>query len=634
VIAAVLVLCLAAPAGAEDVKVTGKNITIAAYVTSIDPFSPLNQADIPSLRSRLAMGPAGLVGFAAVSPAPLPAALAAGAGTFPYSFHRGDVVLLVIRGVPREGWHTYPIKGLPGQDENQLGKIELKSDQLAFVGPTIESKPSLVDEKGIGKQLQYHEPFTWIQAVLIKPSTPPGQVVDLSVNLPIQVCDENHCVKETDLAFSVPLLISTAAPLALSSDTEKQLREWEDTAKARTAREKTNGAKTVSPSASFDIQKLVIEEGDHVIGGAAKDEGLWATIIKAIVAGFISLVTPCVFPMIPVTVSIFLKRSEAKVGPDETPGPGPITMAVVYCGTIVAVLTAGGIALVSVLATISQHWATNLFLTFIFVFFALSLLGMYEIQLPSGLANLTGSKQGQSGLTGIVFMALTFSIISFACVGPIYGGFITLEAASGSAGGWLPRVLGPLAFSLAFASPFFFLALFPTLLKSMPKSGSWMNSVKVVMGFLELAAAFKFIRAAELNYLQKSEYFTFDLCLGAYVALAFACGLYLLNVYRLPHDHEAPETIGVPRLMFSLMFITIGLYLLPGLFKVPDLFKDGRPRAVALEKSQKPRGVVYDWARAFLLPDDASDWGSNLATAIAQAEKEGKPIFIDFTGLG
>jgi thiol:disulfide interchange protein DsbD len=218
-------------------------------------------------------------------------------------------------------------------------------------------------------------------------------------------------------------------------------------------------------------------------------------------------------------------------------------------------------------------------------------------------------------------MALTFSIISFACVGPIYGGFITLEAANGG-GDWLGRILGPLAFSLAFAAPFFLLALFPTMLKSLPKSGSWMNSVKVVMGFLELAAAFKFIRAAELNFYHKSEFFTYDLCLSAYVVLALVCGLYLLNLYRLPHDHEAPESIGVGRLVVALFFLTMGLYLLPG------LFKDDRDR------SQRVRGVTYQWVRAFLLPDDLSDWNADLAAAIAQSRQDNKPIFIDFTGVG
>jgi thiol:disulfide interchange protein DsbD len=344
--------------------------------------------------------------------------------------------------------------------------------------------------------------------------------------------------------------------------------------------------------------------------------GLWATIVTAVLGGFIALLTPCVFPMIPVTVSFFLKQGERA-------HHRPLTMASVYCATIIAVLTVGGMALVHVLQVISQHWITNIFLTGVFVFFALSLLGMYEIALPSSLANLTGAREGRGGLIGIVFMALTFSIISFACVGPIYGGFITLEAASqSSVSGWLQRFLGPFAFAVAFASPFFVLALFPSLLRSMPRSGSWMNSVKVVMGFLELAAAFKFVRAAELNYLAKSEYFTFDLVLGIYIALAVACGLYLLNVFRLPHDHDAAESIGVPRLVFGLVFLSFAFYLMPG------LFKDDKG------KSQKPRGEVYEWVSAFLLPDNPSDWRMDLATALAAAEREKKPLFIDFTGLG
>src|SRR5262249_33905238 len=159
----------------------------------------------------------------------------------------------------------------------------------------------------------------------------------------------------------------------------------------------------------------------------------------------------------------------------------------------------------------------------------------------------------------------TFSIISFACVGPIYGAFISFQAtASGTAGGYLRRALPVLAFSAAFASPFFVLALFPSLLRTMPRAGSWMNPVNGLLGFLELAAAIKFARAAELALTQSSTLLTFDFALGMYVALSVACGLYLLGVYRLPHDHDAPESIGVLRLVFSLTFFTLGVYLLPG----------------------------------------------------------------------
>jgi thiol:disulfide interchange protein DsbD len=539
---------------------------------------------------------------------------------------RGETFLVTIEGTPQPGWHTYPIhKHTPEQSTAQLSKVVLKdSKDFAALWPVSESEPELVTQPGdLGKAYEYEGPFTWTMEVLARPSASSGSV-ELNLDVSLQVCDPNRCVPEK-YTLTAPINIASAEPVALTPEVEKSLREY-DTARQKERVERDKGTSpSPSPSASeasapaetFDWRSYQVVDSpalESFSGNGSHNGGLWATIVTAILGGFISLLTPCVFPMIPVTVSFFLKQSERV-------HHRPLTMAAVYCATIVAVLTAGGIALVHFLQVISQHWTTNVFLTGVFIFFALSLLGMYEIELPAGLANLTGAREGKGGLVGIVFMALTFSIISFACVGPIYGAFITLEASS-SLTGWLQRILGPLAFSLAFASPFFVLALFPSLLRQMPKSGSWMNSVKVVMGFLELAAAFKFVRAAELNLLAKSEYFTFDLVLGIYIALAVACGLYLLNVFRLPHDHEAAESIGVPRLVFGLVFLSFAFYLVPG------IFKDDRG------KSQKPRGVVYEWVSAFLLPDNPSDWRTNLATALAAAEREKKPLFIDFTGLG
>jgi thiol:disulfide interchange protein DsbD len=376
--------------------------------------------------------------------------------------------------------------------------------------------------------------------------------------------------------------------------------------------------------------------------------------------GFLSLITPCVFPMIPITVSFFLKQSEKATkppppAPDPTGGTGvvavlappaaavrrgphPVLLAAVYSGTIVVVLTLGGVLLIPVLQPFSQHWITNLVLGGLFVFFALSLFGMYDIALPSGLAGLTSAREGRGGFAGVVFMALTFTIISFACVAPFYGGFIALSASS-SAADWLKLCLGAFAFSAAFASPFFLLALFPFLLKRLPKSGSWLNSVKVVMGFVELAAAFKFLRAAELYLFGKADFLSHDLVLGVYVALAVACGLYLLNVYRLPHDHDAPHGLSVPRLLFSIAFLALGLYLLPGLFR----FGGG--------EKQRPAGAVFAWLDSFLLPDPVDDsvaqggapespgqakglvWSGDLQAALKQAEAEKKLVFLDFTGI-
>jgi thiol:disulfide interchange protein len=537
-----------------------------------------------------------------------------------FEVRRGETFLVQIEGTPQAGWHTYPIaKHTEVQSTAQLSQVRLgDSKEFVSLWPIVESEPELkAEESSSGLIYEYEKPFTWIMEVLTRPEAAPG-MHNLEIQIRLQVCDPKGCLTEKQ-TLTVPVRVSAAQAVALAPAVQKLLKNY-DEARTRTPEKGTDVPRgslaASSAQTTFDWREYQVVNSPSLesVSGGRGHAGLWATIVTAILGGFISLLTPCVFPMIPVTVSFFLKQSERV-------HHRPLTMAAVYCATIVAVLTAGGIALVHVLQIISQHWITNVFLTGVFIFFALSLLGMYEIELPSGLANLTGAREGKGGLVGIIFMALTFSIISFACVGPIYGAFITLEAAQ-SVVGWLQRVLGPLAFALAFSSPFFVLALFPTLLRSLPKSGSWMNSVKVVMGFLELAAAFKFVRAAELNFLGKSEYFTFDLVLGIYVALAVACGLYLLNVYRLPHDHDVAESIGVPRLVFGLVFLSFAFYLLPG------IFKDDHGR------SQKPRGVVYEWVSAFLLPDERSEWGTDLPAALARAERESKPLFIDFTGLG
>jgi thiol:disulfide interchange protein DsbD len=530
-------------------------------------------------------------------------------------FRRGEVLLLTIRGIPQQGWYTYPIsKAAPGQPDAQLSHLTITSKAFVPVGVVQESEPHLATQEGIGQYYKFDGPFTWTQEVLVRPDAPAGETVNLDVQIKLQVC-EKVCVVEQH-RLSVPVSISTASAVPLTPALDKALRDSDSATTKPPAT--TVGRETPSAAATgdFDWRQLKVVDREGAVGVSGKDSGLLALLLTAVIGGLISLATPCVFPMIPVTVSIFLKQQESGAG-------RAVARAFVYSLTLVVVLTIGGIVLGSALQKISQHWATNLVLTLVFIFFGLSLLGMYDITLPSWLSDVTSSGEGKGGMLGIVFMALTFSIVSFACVGPIYGGFTALSATSPSAvTGWAQRILAPLAFSIAFASPFFVLALFPSLLKTMPRSGSWMNTVKVTLGFLELAAAFKFVRAAELNLLARSDYFTFDLVMGIYIALAVACGLYLLNLYRLPHDHEVPESISVPRLTTGLLFLSLALYLLPG------IFKDDRGR------SQKPRGVVYEWTRSFLLPDDPSEWSANLATALAQAERENKPLFIDFTGLG
>jgi thiol:disulfide interchange protein len=221
-----------------------------------------------------------------------------------------------------------------------------------------------------------------------------------------------------------------------------------------------------------------------------------------------------------------------------------------------------------------------------------------------------------------VFGAVAFSIVSFTCVAPFLGGF----AGMASSGQYtqFELLLAGLTFAGAFALPFFVLALFPSLLKKLPKSGGWMDTIKAVMGFLEIAAALKFFRTAEIRWSDQPTYFTYDLVLAGWVIVAVATGLYLLGVFRLPHDEEK-SSLGVPRLVFAMLFLGFGLYLAPGLFKNAD------------GQGQRPGGVVFAWVDAFLLPEPARGgaelpWSADLPDAINRARTEKRLVFVDFTG--
>jgi thiol:disulfide interchange protein DsbD len=592
------------PAGRAKIT-EPRHATFKAFVGPADPFSELNAVKLPPGKK--------------------------------VEFRRGETLWLTIAGSVTEGWHTYPLtRRTPDQVVEQLPSLEVKGEYLTPIYPILESEAEFKDRgPGVGVLLEHERPFFWSQEVYIKPEAPAGKTLELTVKIKAQVC-KGKCIWE-DHELKVPVSISEEMPAPLTTELAKQLEIKPAITVVSLPDKYKVKAEPEAPPGKTEEKKADQKGPSSPTVRTNPEKGLLASLLAAIGGGLFALLTPCVFPMLPITVSYFLKQSETKQN-------RAISLAAVYSGTIVVVMTAGGLALVSALATISQHYATNVFLGALFLFFALSLLGMYDITLPSWLTNFTAAREGQGGLIGAMFMALTFSIISFACVGPIYGGFGAVKASTSAVPNWLQLFLSVFTFSVVFASPFFVLALFPSLLRSIPQAGSWMNSVKVVMGFLELAAVFKFLRAAELDFYRKSEILTFDLCLGAYIALALACGLYLLNVYRLPHDHEAPETIGVPRLLFSLTFLALGVYLLPGMFKS----EGGEP--------QKPSGNVFEWVESFLLPEPrpASPpattsapgktgatgqaptlvWLTDLDAAIRQAAREKKLIFIDFTALG
>jgi len=582
---------------------TAKLIEFKTAILAEDPFSPLNQVGAPKRE-----------------------------------FKRGEVVTLVISGEPKAGYHTYPItQRTEKQDPVGLSTLTFAdSPGLQPLAPLRESTPVFVDTKIAGVWLEYEHSFAWSQDVLILPDAKPGRQV-LRFTIRVQVCNDGGC-KWSDHVLEAPVEVSDAPPVTLTAAVEQRLKEKpppikvvpvpagmgsDSGSEASTA----SGAKIIYLPDSDANYKAGLDSVQKELKGieAIKGEGnsglLWF-ILTGVFWGGVSLVTPCVFPMIPITVSFFLKQSEKD-------HHRPITMALVYCGTIVVVLTIAAVALLSLFRELSVHPVMNIGLGALFVFFALSLFGMYEIELPAGLANYTSAREGKGGLVGTMFMALTFTIVSFACVAPFLGGFGG-TAASGGFSFW-HRVLGGLAFAVTFAAPFFVLAIFPNLLKKMPKSGSWLNSVKVVMGFLELAAALKFFRAGELVLVPRPVLFTYDLVMGMYVVLLLMCGLYLFGFYRLPHDTPS-DHISVPRMLFGLGFLSLAFYLMPAQFKVNS---DG--------EAQRPNGTIYAWIDSFLLPEPGEGkgelaWSGNLKgvldTARAEAQRSGKPqrVFVDFTG--
>jgi thiol:disulfide interchange protein DsbD len=507
-----------------------------------------------------------------------------------------------------EGWWTYPTRQpVKAAEESRNQFTFFPSEDFVFAGDLVEPQAKRKTVTGlegpdVGTTVLYLDgDVVFERKLVVRPEATPGEK-KVKVRVRVIVCDKFKCLSPVPLDLEAPLTVTSDPPVAVEEPYRAAL---------------TAGPMAPSPEDSKPAPPSAARPDTDVLG----------FILLGAFWGAISLLTPCVFPMIPITVSFFLKQSEKE-------HHRPLSMAIVYCSTIVIVLTVGAVVLLGFFQAASQHWLTNLVLGLLFVIFALSLFGMYELTLPSGLANFTSSRQARGGMSGTIFMALTFSIISFSCVAPFMGGFAALVPSFGNVVGMIKAgdlarllgifatlLLGALAFSVTFALPFFFLALFPSLLRKMPKSGTWMNTIKVVMGFLELAAAVKFLRATELLAFGEAQLLTYDLALGLYVAISLACGVYLLGLFRLGHD-DPIEHLGVPRMIVGVLFLSLALYLAPGLFRIDA------------ERKQRPTGAVFAWLDSFLLPETSSKGHlGSLAEGLREAQDKRKLVFIDFTGL-
>ena len=378
-------------------------------------------------------------------------------------------------------------------------------------------------------------------------------------------------------------------------------------------------------------------------GGESKSKipgSIWALILEAILWGFAMLLTPCVFPMVPMTISFFLKGSKNKAQGKFKAAMYGLFIVLLYTVPIsliilITYLVGGQSVTADIFNWLSTHWLPNLLFFVIFMLFAASFFGAFEIQLPSSLVNKSDKNSDRGGLAGVFFMALTLVLVSFSCTGPIVG-TVLIKSTQGEF--WTPMVT-MLAFSIAFALPFTLLALFPSLLENLPKSGGWLNSVKVTLGFIELALGLKFLSTADQTYhwgiLDREVY------LALWIVIFTLLGFYLLGKLRFKYDSELKH-ISLGRLVLAIIDFAFVVYLIPGMWGAPlkgisgylppmetQDFVIGKynPETAFPQSSTTHEGATLDLAQGL-------KGYATLEEGLAAAKAAGKPVFVDITGYG
>lgn len=445
-------------------------------------------------------------------------------------------------------------------------------------------------------------------------------VKTIEVELNFQACKEVCINLEKKFSIAIPELKSaatTASPITPINELVK------DTTAQSIDSATTVAADTVKDSDTTETSQIAPAKS------ATTEHGLWAIFFIAFLSGFAALLTPCVFPMIPMTVSFFTKQSKNKAAGIRNAIIYGISIIVIYVGLGLLVTWIFGADALNALST--NVWFNLIFFVLLIVF-ATSFLGAFEIMLPNSWANKVDSQADRGGIIGILFMALALAIVSFSCTGPIVG---TLLVEAASKGGIAP-VVGMLGFSLALALPFMLFAMFPGWLNSLPKSGGWLNTVKVVLGFLELALAFKFLSNADLVlqlHLLEREVF-----IAIWIAVFGALSLYLFGKITLPHDSPVGH-ISVGRLYMGLLSLIFTFYLIPGLWGAPLKFINAFPPPMEYSESPMGFGGSSKSATTAMLPEGAKSGPHGIVVfddyeeGLAYAKKVNKPIMLDFTGF-
>ncbi|MGB3606382.1 protein-disulfide reductase DsbD family protein [Psychroserpens sp.] len=494
--------------------------------------------------------------------------------------------VLVSKAKIDQGWHLY------SQNVPDDGPIPTTFDYnlpqgVVLIGKTSEEKGTTVDDKVFEMKVKYFEESAQFRQTIKVSNT---DITMVNAEVGFMACDDEKCLAPTYLDLT------------------------------------------------FDLSNSVVIKDGESVSTPSEDnrskEEFWTIFILGLGAGFIALFTPCVFPLIPMTVSFFTKQSKNKAEGIKNALIYGLSIIVIY-----VILGTGAVAIfgASAINEFSTSVTFNLLFFIILVVFSISFLGAFEIMLPNSWANKIDRKADRGGYTGIFFMALALAIVSFSCTGPFVGNIIVLSA---SEGGFAP-VIGMLGFSLALALPFALFAAFPGWMNSLPKSGGWLNTVKVVLGFLELALAFKFLSNADL--VSQWHILEREVFIAIWIAIFGALSLYLFGKLQLPHDSPLKH-ISVGRLLLGLLTLSFTVYMIPGLWGAPLNLISAFPPP--LDYSESPYGVGNSKTGGGIMSNANNDIpeGAHLLAphdilafndydkGLAYAKKVNKPVMIDFTG--
>ena len=600
----------------------------------------------------------------------------------------GDIVTLKVTAKLEPGYHIYKHDEKPPAEGGgpvnttfdlfDAGGLEVKGDWSASREPIKHKEENFPNLPFVEF---YEDEVTWSIKLKVPPGTPPGKKT-IRVQAGYMICNDKSCSQPGKWTLPAATLtvaagdagkLAESAPKPAASAPAKPAPA--DTARPTTPSEPAREA--AAASATAGTSSPARDRGSSATGSSAvattspasrapsdsssspkprseiaqkAEQGLIPFLIASALGGLFALVMPCVWPMVPITVNFFVKQGQSEGGRGKATG-----LAITYCLSIIGIFTAVGVLFsfffsASALQTLANNAWLNFFVAALFVTFGLSLLGLFEIRLPSFLLNASSRGESRGGVIGVVFMALTLTITSFTCTFPVVGGLLVMAAQ----GNFFYPIIGLATFATVIALPFFLLALSPGLISKMPRGGDWMNAVKVVGGLVEIGAALKFVNTAEQSFSTAEDaWFNAPVVLTCWIALSFVCGLYLLGVFRTDHDHDEVK-VGPGRLVFGSGFLGLGLYLLPalfghapqsqvwnrlivgllppdsGVFSTPVQVIGGSEQAAAEVKATSTDPIQAEREQKSV---HGVQWGMSLQQAKEQAARDRKPILIDFTGV-